>query len=128
MLSLDQKQAATLAERFERVQSLLGPRGKKPRYNGILSASTEQLTEAQAVIEGVLEKMARRWKLDEVDTNEGKPSGLYYLVRVRKGTAPDEIITEIRAQGGDRIINAELELAPENKVKKSDKTSQPQPA
>ena len=116
------------AQPTERVQSLLGPRGKKPRYNGILSASTEQLTEAQAVIEGVLEKMARRWKLDEVDTNEGKPSGLYYLVRVRKGTAPDEIITEIRAQGGDRIINAELELAPENKVKKSDKTSQPQPA
>ena len=128
MMSLDQKQAATLAERFERVQSLLGPRGKKPRYNGILSVSTEQLTEAQAIIEGVLEKMTRRWKLDEVDTNEGKPSGLYYLVRVRKDTVPDEIITEIRAQGGDRVINAELEIAPENKVKKNDKFSQPQPA
>ena len=72
--------------------------------------------------------MTRRWKLDEVDTNEGKPSGLYYLVRVRKDTVPDEIITEIRAQGGDRVINAELEIAPENKVKKNDKFSQPQPA
>ncbi len=126
MLSLDQKQAASLAERFERVQALLGPRGKKPRYNAILSVSTEQLSEAQSVIESVLEKVTRRWKLDEVVTNEGKPSELYYLVRVPKGTAPDEVITAIRAEAGERVINAQLELAPDRSKDRNGKAAAPQ--
>ena len=41
VLALDQKQALALADRFDRVRKILGPQGKKPRFNAILSITTE---------------------------------------------------------------------------------------
>jgi hypothetical protein len=84
VLALDQKKAEALSERFDRVRQILGPSGKKPRFNAILSVSTEKLSEAQQRIGEVLDEIAGRWRLDEVVTNTDKPSELYYLMRIRK--------------------------------------------
>lgn len=109
VLALDQKQAIALAERFDRVRKILGPSGKKPRFNGILSISTDKLSEAQRKVAEVLDEYVGRWRLDEVVTNSGKPSELYYLVRLRKRTGPEDLVTAVRAKAGEMIVKAEVE-------------------
>lgn len=109
VLALDQKQAVALAKRFDRIRKMLGPSGKKPRYNGILSVSTEKVSEAQKRITEVLDEYVGRWRLDEVITNTGKPSELYYLVRMRKRIGRDGLLTAIRAKAGELIVEADVE-------------------
>ena len=109
-MALDQSQATALAERFDRVRKILGPSGKKPRYNSILSISTDKLGEVQGLVAGVLDEQGGRWRLDDVVTNAAKPSELYYLVQLRKRTKPDDLITAIRAEAGELIVNAQVEV------------------
>jgi hypothetical protein len=111
VLAIDQKQALALAERFDRVRKILGPSGKKPRFNAILSVTTEILSEAQSKVSAALDDVAARWRLDEVVTNVGKPSELYYLVRIRKSTSKDDLLTAVRSSAGDAITDAQVELA-----------------
>jgi hypothetical protein len=115
-MALDQKNALALSERFNRVRMMLGPAKKKPRYNGILSITTDQLSEAQRLVGVVLDEMAGRWRLDEVITNTSKPSELYYLVRLRKRTGRDDVLTAIRAKAGTTIISAQVELGEARQV------------
>jgi hypothetical protein len=111
VLALDQKKALALAERFDRVRKILGPSGKKPRFNAILSVTTEVLSEAQSKVSAALDDVAARWRLDEVVTNVGRPSELFYLVRIRKSTSKDDLLTAVRAAAEDSITDAQLEVA-----------------
>ena len=52
--------------------------------------------------EVALDKITKRWKLDDVVSNDGKPSELYYIVRLRKNTTRDEFLTAIRADGREQ--------------------------
>ncbi len=110
VLALSPKKAAVLAKRFDRVSKILGPTQKKPRFNSVLAVTTEAVGEAQARIELVLDQLARRWRLDQVITTEGKPAALYYLVGVRKSVSRDRFLTAIRESAGNTILSAELEL------------------
>ncbi len=110
VLALSPKKAAALAKRFNRVRKILGPTKKKPRFNAILSVTTESLSEAQERIQVVLDGLARRWRLDQVITNEGKPSELYYLVGVRKEITRDRFLTAVRASAGDKVLAVDLEI------------------
>ena len=111
VLALDQKQALALSERFDRVRKLVGPPGKKARYNAILMVTTENVTEGQANVGQALDEVARRWRLDEVVTNVGKPSLLCYLVRIRKSVSKDDLLTAVRLKATDTISGADLQLA-----------------
>jgi hypothetical protein len=112
VLALSPKKAAVLAKRFDRVHKLLGTSKKKPRFNAILTivAETSALPDAQSRVEVVLDSLARRWRLDQVVTNEGKPSELFYLVGVRKTVTRDRFLTAVRSHGGDKILSADLEI------------------
>lgn len=111
VLALTPKKVAALAERFERVRDVMGSKKKSPRYNGVLAVESERLGEAQMAVQRVLDRETKRWKLDEVVTHSGKPSELYYLVRVGKSVSKDELITAIRARAGSLIASARLDLA-----------------
>ncbi len=112
MLALDPKKANALADRFERLRGLMGKSSKKRgRYNAVLWVTTEDVSVAQRLVEQVLEQTTKRWRLDEVITNEGKPSELYYLIKVRKKTPRDEVLTAVRAGAGSAISGAELEAS-----------------
>jgi hypothetical protein len=110
VLALTQRKAATLARRLDRVRKLLGPNGKKPRFNAILTITTDGISEAQQSVEEALDHIVRRWRLDEVVTNTGKPSELYYLVRIRASTTREAVLTAIRTSAGDKIVSADLEI------------------
>jgi hypothetical protein len=110
VLTLTPKKVEMLTERFKRVRESLGSNAKKPRYNAILTITTNGLIDAQASVERALDKIARRWKLDEVVTNEGKPSEVYYLVKVRKSTSRDDVLTAVRTRAGEAIQSADLEI------------------
>ena len=110
VLAVSAKEAAVLAKRFSRVHRMLGPAKHKPRFNAILTVRTDSAGEAQPRIETVLSTLARRWRLDQVIANEGKPGELYYLVGMRKSVTHDELITAIRQTAGDKIQSAELEI------------------
>ena len=110
MLALTPKKAEALAQRIDRVREALGPNRKKPRYNSVLSITSDKVGEAQVIMQKVLDKMTKRWVLDEVVTNVGKPSEVYYLVRLGKTMTRDDLITSIRAKAGDRVSAVDLEL------------------
>lgn len=110
VLALSPKRAEALAKRFRRVSKVLGSSKRTPRYNAILTVTTTAISDAQTRIEMVLDTLSRRWRLDEVASNEGKPSELYYLVRVRKSVTRDQFLTAIRESAGATIITADLEI------------------
>jgi hypothetical protein len=109
VLTLTPEKAEALAERFERVSDVLGGKKKKPRYSAVLSITSDHVAEAQQTIEKVLDEKARRWRLDEVVTHTGKPSEIYYLVKLKKPVTRDDLLTAIRASAGDFVANADLE-------------------
>ena len=110
VLALSPKKLDALGERFDRVRAVLGPNSKKPRYNAVLSITSDKVVEAQAVMHKLLDKLTKRWVLDEVVTHNGKPSEVYYLVRVGKATTQADLTSAIRARAGDRVSAIELEL------------------
>jgi hypothetical protein len=125
VMALDQKNALALSERFNRVRLMLGPASKKPRFNGILSVTTDLVSEAQEHIGKVLDEIAGRWRLDEVVTNVGKPSELHYLIRLRKRTGRADVLTAVRAKAGTTVQSAQVELGEARKgedEKDSDKS------
>jgi len=111
VLSLTPEKADVLADRFDRVRKVIGSKSKKPRYNAVLTLSTDYVPEAQAQAEMVLQKLTKRWKLDEVVQNTGKPSQIYYLLRLKKAVPRDEVLTAIHNNSDGMIASADLELA-----------------
>jgi hypothetical protein len=118
VLALTPKRAEALAKRFRRVSKVLGNSKGAPRYNAILTVTTMAISEAQTRIEQVLDTLSRRWRLDEVATQEGKPSELYYLVRVRKSVTREQLLTAIRESAGASIVTADLELGDSSEEEK----------
>jgi len=110
VLALTPQKVEALADRFNRLKHIVGS-SKKPRYNALLSITTNDLSDVQGLVESTLEKKVKRWKLDEVVTNEGKPCELTYLVKIRKSMSSDELVTDLRAVAGDKLISVDLELS-----------------
>lgn len=109
VLTLTPDKAKALADRFERVSDVLGGKKKKPRYSAVLSVMSDRVAEAQQSIEKILDEKAKRWRLDEVVTHTGKPSEIYYLVKLKRPVTRDDLLTAIRATAGEFIANADLE-------------------
>jgi hypothetical protein len=110
MLALTPKKAEVLTRRFKRVQGLTGHNGHKPRYTAILSFATTTISESKTHVESVLDRFAKRWTLDECVTNEGKPSELFYLVRMKKNITKDQLLTAIRQAAGELFDSLDLEV------------------
>ncbi len=118
VLSLTPENAAALADRFKRVQKVVGSKKKKPRFDSILTVTTDAVPEAQGRIEEVLERMTKRWSLDEIVTNVGKPSEIYYLTRTKKTISRDVLLTAIHENTAGFIATVDLETsAPVEKKK-----------
>ncbi|HUQ18888.1 MAG TPA: DUF4956 domain-containing protein [Gemmatimonadaceae bacterium] len=111
VLALSPDKADVLAERFDRVRKTLGKKKKKPKFNAVLTLTTDNLPETQSAVEPVLNQTTKRWKLDEVVTNTGKPSEIYYLVRPKKAVTRDELLTQIHDRAGNFIEFVNLEVA-----------------
>ena len=92
VLALTPQKVDALAERFNRVQADR-PDKKKPRYNALLSLTTEEPALSSPWSRRCSDRLAKRWKLDEVVSGEGKPSELAYLVKLRKSMPGDELMT-----------------------------------
>jgi len=108
LLSLTPEKANALADRFERVSDTMGKK-KKARYTSVLTIITDKVPEAQKQVEPVLDKMTKRWRLDEIITNVGKPCEIYYLTRLKKSVPRDDLLTAIHQQAGEVIESATLE-------------------
>jgi hypothetical protein len=113
ILALDPKKMEALQERFKRLQEITGNGGKKPRFNAVLAVEAQQISVAQRRIQPVLDRVVKRWVLDEVVSNDGRPSQLYYLVRIRKSDSRESVLTSIRQAAGEAIEAADLELGAE---------------
>ncbi len=111
VLSLTPENAAALADRFKRVQKAVGSKKKKPRFDSILTITTDDVPEAQKRVEEVLDRMTKRWSLDEIVTNVGKPSEIYYLTRTRKSIPRDVLLTAIHENADGAIASADLETS-----------------
>ena len=110
VLALSQKEIGALSDRFARVRILQGRQGKKPRFNAVLSITSDKTPEAETRIGAVLDEVAGRWRLDEVVLHEDKPSQMFYLVQIRKSTTRDDLITAIHAGAKGSILSVDVEL------------------
>jgi hypothetical protein len=108
LLSLTPEGANALADRFERVRDQIGKK-KKARYNSVLTITTDDVPDAQKQVEEVLDRMTKRWALDEVVTNVGKPSEIYYLTRLKKSIPKDVLLTAIHENADGIIASADIE-------------------
>ena len=120
VLSLTPQRADVLADRFERVRDVIGKKKKKARFNAVLTVTADDVGDAQSKIESVLETMTKRWRLDEVVTNVGKPSEIYYLIRLKKTVTRDDLLTGVRDSAGPIIATADLEIGEPAAEEKSD--------
>ena len=120
MLSLTPEKANALADRFDRVRNTLGKK-KKARYTSVLHITTDQVPDAQQQVEPVLDRMTKRWDLDEIVTNVGKPSEIYYLTRLKKSFPTDALLTAIHENANGVIVSADLETGELTEDKASDK-------
>jgi hypothetical protein len=111
ILALTPQKVDALADRFNRVRQLVGTKNKKPRYNALVSLTTEDPGGVQPLAESVLARSTKRWKLDDVTHENGKPAELNYLVKVRKSMPGDALMTEIRSAVGEKLIACNLELS-----------------
>ena len=122
ILSLTPENADELAERFGRVSDALGKNKKKPRFDSVLTVATDEVPRAQEALKKVLEENSKRWKLDEVIMNTGKPSLIHYLVRLRKSTTRDEFLTAVHNEAGGLIASADLEVGERIREEDTSKT------
>jgi hypothetical protein len=110
LLALTPQKVDALAKRFERVRRVAGT--KKPRYNALVSLTTEEPAVVQPATEAMLDKYTKRWKLDEVvPLDSGKAAQLAYLVKLRKSMPADALMTEIRSVVGPKLVSCDLELS-----------------
>lgn len=109
VLALTPQKVDALADRFDRVRRMAGK--KKPRYNALISLTTEEPAAVQPAVEDTLDRLTKRWMLDEVVTSEGKPAELEYLVKLKKSMPGDALMAEIRSIVGTKIIGCDLELS-----------------
>ena len=110
LLSLTPEKANALADRFGRVSDTMGKK-KKARYNSVLTVMADDVPEAQKRVEDVLNKMTKRWDLDEIVINVGKPSEIYYLARLKKSVPRDNLLTAIHEHAAGAIEAVTLEGA-----------------
>jgi hypothetical protein len=109
ILSLTPEKAEALADRFTRVSKTVGKKKKKPRYDSLVVVTANDVSEAQKRVEPVLDRTTKRWKLDEVVANTGKPSEIYYLTRLRKSLPREEVLTAIHQNAEGVIASATVE-------------------
>ena len=110
ILALTPQKVDALAKRFDRVRRVAGT--KKPRYNALVTLTTEEPALVQPAAESMLDKHTKRWKLDEVVAPDGgKATQLAYLVKLRKSMPGDALMTEIRSVVGPKLITCDLELS-----------------
>jgi len=81
------------------------------------------VAEAQQQVEPVLDRMTKRWDLDEIVTNVGKPSEIFYLTRIRKSFPRDVLLTAVHENSNGVIVSADVETGelPEGKAADKDK-------
>lgn len=111
VMALSPQKVEALAERFNRVKQIVGTKKKKPRFNALLSLTTDDPQGIQTAVEATLEKFTKRWRLDEIVATEGKPAELCYLVKVRKSMPTETLISEIRGVTGDKLLAYDVELS-----------------
>ncbi len=121
VLSLTPEKAAALADRFKRVQKTVGTKKKKPRFDSVLTITTDEVPDAQRRVEEVLDRLTKRWSMDEVVTNTGKPCEIYYLTRLKKSIPRDVLLTAIHENANGVIATADLETSGEVEKEKKDK-------
>lgn len=101
------RDVATRVARMERYLRAEKSQKKKNRLNGLLIVHAEQLVGAQAIVEEILMKMARRWDLAEILPGAGTASALEYLVRLEKGNSPARVLEILKSAPGKQILAAE---------------------
>lgn len=109
VLSLTPEKADALAERFNRVRKTVGKKKNKPRFDSILTVTADDVPEAQSRVDPVLERVTKRWMLDEVVTHIGKPSEIYYLIRLKKSIPRGELLTALHENAEGVIASVDLE-------------------
>jgi hypothetical protein len=110
MLALTPEKADLLTVQFDRVKHLLGSDNAHPKYDAIVMITTDDVGAAQQHVEAILAEHVRRWKLDQVINSQGKPTALYYVVKVKKSMPRDALLTAIRTDAGGSIADASVQV------------------
>ncbi len=101
------RDVATRVARMERYLRAEKNQKKKNRLNAILIVHTEQLVGAQALVEGILAQMARRWELAEILPSSGATAVLEYLVRLNPEESPARLLELLQSAPGKQVLAAE---------------------
>lgn len=101
------RDVATRVARMERYLKAESKLRKRERLNGLLIVHAEQLVGAQALVDEILAKMAKRWELAEILPGSGTSSALEYIVRLKPGESPARLLELLQSAPGRQVLAAE---------------------
>ncbi len=81
---------------------------KKRRYTGVLSVQVSDVERGKPLVEGVLERHTKVWRIDEIKKKHDGRSMLRYVVRVDKALPPEVVLDAVLAQGTPYVVGAAL--------------------
>jgi hypothetical protein len=108
--SMSAEQLDALADRARRRGRRHAPDGSEAeRFRAQLWVRTSDVDTAMRAIEPLLPQYLKRWTLGSVVHEEEGTHVIDYAVQLKKSASPDQLLDALRAQGGDAILEVELQ-------------------
>lgn len=101
-------QLDALAQRLERARSSGDPAAPRPpRYDARIRVAVTDGGAGRAVVEGALERHAKRWRYAGSSAADGAEV-IEYDVRLRKGIVPGAVADALRRDGAPYVVTADV--------------------
>ena len=110
LASLGPEQLDALAQRVRRRREDITPElptVPQLEFDCRLRVVTTDAATARPLLEPVLMRDTKKWVLEKIDTNDGHDV-IYWHVRWRRGVTPAMVLEDIRRDGGDVVVHAEI--------------------
>jgi hypothetical protein len=105
------EQLDALADRAWRRRRRMSPDfadDEQPTYDRLLRLRTRDPGALRELVEPTIGERLKRWRFGGVVHEDDGTHVVEYSVELKKSTAPEVLLDELRAHGGTQVLNAEL--------------------
>jgi len=74
----------------------------------VITERPSRMNRIRPIIELQLEESTKRWAVDNVTKRDDGMTVIEYIIVPKKSTAPDELVSQLRASGGADPVEAEI--------------------
>lgn len=111
LAAMTPEQLDIIADRARRLQAniqAVAEVEEQEELGTTLLVHASNLESAQRAVESVLQDRAKRWRLEQILSDDDGTSTLQFLVKLKKSTLPAALIDTLKKDGAPHIVGAEL--------------------